>query len=56
MRIINLWRKSRFSESYANYDSKTSYAKLGRALSDQQFSFDTKHTKTGQLYLLAEVR
>ena len=38
---------------YANYDSKTSYAKLGRALSDQQFSFDTKHTKTGQLYLLA---
>ena len=39
---------------YANYDPKTTYVKLGRALSDQQFDFELKHTTTGQLYRLME--
>ena len=42
------------SSRYANYDPKTTYVKLGRALSDQQFDFELKHATTGQLYLLVE--
>ena len=40
------------STRYANYDPKTTYVKLGRALSDQKFSFEDKHTATGQVYKL----
>ena len=42
------------SDRYDNYDSKTTYVKLGRALSHQQFDFEYKHTSTGQQYWLAE--
>jgi len=42
------------SERYDNYDPKTTYVKLGRALSHQQFDFEDKHTATGQAYKLAE--
>ena len=42
------------ADRYANYDPKTTYVKLGKALSDQQFGFEDKHTSTGQLYRLAE--
>ena len=39
---------------YANYDPKTTYAKLGRALSDQQFDFETDRKASGHYYKLAE--
>ena len=39
---------------YANFDPKTSYVKLGRALSDQQFGFETDRKTSGHIYLLAE--
>ena len=39
---------------YANYDPKTTYIKLGKALSDQQFSFETDRKNTGHYYKLAE--
>ena len=41
------------STRYANYDPKTTYVKLGRALSDQKFAFEDKHTATGQVYKLS---
>ena len=40
---------------YANYDPKTTYQKLGRALSDQSFNFDTDRRASGHIYLLAEI-
>ena len=39
---------------YANYDPKTTFQKLGRALSDQSFNFDTDRRASGHIYLLAE--
>ena len=39
---------------YDNYDPKTTYVKLGKALSHQQFDFEDKHTSTGQVYRLIE--
>ena len=39
---------------YANYDPKTTYIKLGKALSDQQFNFETDRKNTGHYYKLAE--
>ena len=39
---------------YANYDPKTTYQKLGRALSDQSFNFDTDRRASGHIYLLTE--
>ena len=41
---------------YANYDPKTTFQKLGRALSDQSFNFDTDRRASGHIYLLAENR
>jgi len=37
---------------YANYDPKTSFHKLGRALSDQQFGFETDRKSSGHIYKL----
>ena len=42
------------SERYANYDPKTSYQKLGKALSDQQFGFDTDRKTSGHYYKIVE--
>ena len=39
---------------YANYDPKTSFQKLGRALSDNQFDFETDRKTSGHLYRLVE--
>jgi hypothetical protein len=39
---------------YANYDPKTSFQKLGRALSDNQFDFETDRKTSGHLYRLIE--
>ena len=39
---------------YANYDPKTTFQKLGRALSDQSFNFDTDRRASGHIYLLTE--
>ena len=39
---------------YANFDPKTSYVKLGRALSDQQFGFETDRKTSGHYYRLVE--
>ncbi len=39
---------------YANYDPKTSFTKLGRALSDQKFDFETDRKTSGHIYRLAE--
>ena len=39
---------------YANYDPKTTYAKLGRALSDQSFGFESDRKTSGHIYKLAE--
>ena len=33
---------------------KTTYQKLGRALSDQSFNFDTDRRASGHIYLLTE--
>jgi len=42
------------SERYDNYDPKTSYQKLGRALSDQQFDFETDRKTSGHYYRIIE--
>ena len=42
------------AERYANYDPKTSYQKLGRALSDQQFDFETDRKTSGHYYKIVE--
>ena len=42
------------SKRYANYDPKTSYQKLGRALSDQQFDFETDRKTSGHYYKIIE--
>ena len=42
------------SDRYANYDPKTSYQKLGRALSDQQFDFETDRKTSGHYYKIVE--
>jgi len=39
---------------YANFDPKTAYAKVGRALSDQQFGFETDRKTSGHIYKLIE--
>ena len=39
---------------YANYDPKTSYEKLGRALSNQQFDFESDRKTSGHIYKLIE--
>jgi len=39
---------------YANYDPKTSFEKLGRALNNMQFGFETKRISTGHVYRLVE--
>ena len=39
---------------YVNFDPKTAYAKLGRALSDQQFGFETDRKTSGHIYKLIE--
>ena len=39
---------------YANYDSKTTYIKLGKALSDQSFDFETDRKTSGHIYKLVE--
>ena len=38
---------------YANYDPKTSYEKLGRALSNQKFGFESDRKTSGHIYKLA---
>jgi predicted P-loop ATPase len=42
--------KSRFT----NYDPKTPYTKLGKALSDQQFGFESDRKTSGHIYRLEE--
>ena len=39
---------------YANYDPKTTFTKLGRALSNQQFDFESDRKTSGHIYRLAE--
>ena len=39
---------------YANYDPKTSFQKLGRALSDMQFGFENDRKSSGHIYKLVE--
>ena len=39
---------------YDNYDPKTSFQKLGRALSDQSFNFETDRKSSGHIYKLEE--
>ena len=39
---------------YANYDPKTSLAKLGKALNNQQFGFETDRKTSGHIYKLIE--
>ena len=39
---------------YANYDAKTTYIKLGKALSDQSFDFETDRKSSGHYYKLVE--
>jgi predicted P-loop ATPase len=39
---------------FTNYDAKTTYTKLGRALSDQQFGFESDRKTSGHVYRLAE--
>ena len=41
-------------DRYANYDPKTSFQKLGRALSDMQFGFETDRKTSGHIYKLLE--
>jgi len=47
---IHEFLKGRFT----NYDSKTSYEKLGRALSNQQFDFESDRKSSGHIYKLVE--
>ena len=39
---------------FTNYDPKTSYEKLGRALSNQQFDFESDRKTSGHIYKLVE--
>ena len=39
---------------YANYDPKTTFQKLGRALSDMKFGFETDRKSSGHIYRLIE--
>ena len=39
---------------YGNYDPKTTFQKLGRALSDQSFDFETERKTSGHYYKLVE--
>ena len=39
---------------YANYDPKTTFQKLGRALSDMKFGFETNRKSAGHIYYLTE--
>ena len=39
---------------FTNYDAKTTYTKLGRALSDQQFGFESDRKTSGHVYRLTE--
>ena len=39
---------------FTNYDPKTTYTKLGRALSDQQFGFENDRKTSGHIYKLVE--
>ena len=39
---------------YDNYDTNTSFQKLGRALSDQQFDFESDRKTSGHVYRLTE--
>jgi predicted P-loop ATPase len=39
---------------FTNYDPKTTYTKLGRALSDQQFGFESDRKTSGHIYRLEE--
>ena len=39
---------------YANYDPKTTFQKLGRALSDMKFGFETNRKAAGHIYYLTE--
>ena len=41
-------------ERFTNYDPKTSYEKLGRALSNQQFDFESDRKTSGHVYKLVE--
>ncbi len=40
--------------NFKNEFDKTTYQKLGRALSDQSFNFDTDRRASGHIYLLTE--
>ena len=42
------------SNHYANFDPKTSFIKIGRALSDQQFGFESRRTNTKTEYRIVE--
>ena len=48
---IHEFLKGRFT----NYDPKTSYEKLGRALSNQQFDFESDRKSSGHIYKLMEI-
>ena len=48
---IHEFLKSRFT----NYDPKTSYEKLGRALSNLQFDFESDRKSSGHIYKLMEI-
>ena len=39
---------------YANYDPKTSFHKLGKALSNQSFDFESDRKTSGHIYKLEE--
>ena len=39
---------------YTNYDPKTTYVKLGKALSDQSFDFESDRKTSGHIYKLEE--
>ena len=41
-------------ERFTNYDPKTSYEKLGRALSNQQFDFESDRKTSGHVYKIVE--
>ena len=41
-------------DRYANYDPKTTFQKLGRALSDMKFGFETNRKSAGHIYYLTE--
>ncbi|MBE6261070.1 MAG: hypothetical protein E7107_09665 [Prevotella sp.] len=41
-------------ERFTNYDPKTSYEKLGRALSNQQFDFESDRRSSGHVYKITD--